>query len=96
MELNFSGTLVGLATLLIIWFGRYACIKGEYYFSKKIWVVFLLVGIGAVGCAFFVPVLEWSSILSIFGFTFLWGIQEVIEQEKRVEKGWYPKRKGKD
>ena len=31
-----------------------------------------------------------ASVLSIFGLTMLWGIHEVIEQEERVQKGWFP------
>ncbi|NPA44424.1 MAG: DUF4491 family protein, partial [Chlorobi bacterium] len=33
-----------------------------------------------------------SVILSVTGFVFLWGINETIEQEERVNKGWFPKK----
>ena len=35
-------------------------------------------------------------MVSILGFTCLWSIKELFEQEKRVQKGWFaknPKRK---
>ena len=91
-DINFSGAIIGLATILIIWFGRYLCIKGEYYFTKKIWYLFLIVGITSTAGSLLIENIVISAIVSIFGFTFLWGIHEVIEQEERVKKGWFPKR----
>jgi len=90
-SLNFSGLIIGIATIVIIWFGRYACIKGEYYFTKKLWFIFLLVGILSVVSSLFIYNTIISAVVSIFGFTFLWGIHEIIEQEERVQKGWFPK-----
>jgi membrane glycosyltransferase len=90
--INLDGILVGASLMAIMWIGRMACIKGEYYFTKKLWMAFLAVGIISVASALFVESVIFSSILSIFGFTFLWGIHEIIEQEERVSKGWFPKR----
>ncbi len=90
-ELNLSGILVGAASFFIIIFGRWACIAGEYHFTKKIWIVFLLAGIVSVALSLFVENTIFASVLSIFGLTFLWGIHEVIEQEERVNKNWFPR-----
>ena len=38
---------------------------------------------------------EISVLLALFGFSALWGIREVVEQERRVAKGWFPKRNKK-
>ena len=89
-NITIDGAIIGAATILIIMFGRYACIKGEFWFTKKIWTAFLLVGISSVFFSLFIEQIVLSAILSIFGFTFLWGIHEVIEQEERVNKGWFP------
>ena len=32
-----------------------------------------------------------SSFLGVFGASALWGIGELFEQKKRVERGWFPK-----
>ena len=32
----------------------------------------------------------WSALLGVLGASFLWGIGELISQEKRVLKGWFP------
>ena len=32
-----------------------------------------------------------SSILGVTGFSCLWSIHEIIEQEERVKKGWFPR-----
>ncbi len=91
--LNFGGLIAGAALIMIMWIGRTACIRGEYFFTKKLWILFLVIGLASLASALFVDSLIISSVLSIFGFTFLWGIHEIIEQEERVKKGWYPKRK---
>jgi hypothetical protein len=91
-SLNFDGIIVGTGTILSIWITRYICIKGEYYFTKKFWVVFLVLGIASIAYAASEKNLVISTIFSIFGFSNLWGIHEVIEQEERVKKGWFPRR----
>lgn len=90
--LNLDGLIAGAATWLIIWLTRYACIKGEYYFRRKFRYIFLAFGIAGVIAGLLVSQLLISAVLSIFGFANLWGIHEVIEQEERVAKGWYPRK----
>lgn len=89
--LNFDGIILGVASFLIIMISRYSCITGEYHFTKKIWKLFLIIGISSVAAAFYIPNMLVSGIIAILGFSYLWGIQEVIEQEERVAKGWFPK-----
>ena len=90
-EINLTGFIVGLASFLIIMISRYSCILGEYYFTKKIWIVFLLIGLTSVALSLLINSIILSAIIGIFGFAYLWGIMEVIEQEQRVAKGWFPK-----
>ena len=90
--LNPDGLIAGLATWIIIWATRLACIKGEYYFQKKFRYVFLFFGIGGIFGGLLIQSLVLSAISSIFGFANLWGIHEVVEQEERVKKGWYPRK----
>lgn len=88
--LNLSGLIVGAACFLIIVVSRWSCIVGEYYFTKKLWIAFLLFGLLCIGSAFFMINIMLSSIVAMLGFTYLWGIGEIIEQEERVKKGWFP------
>lgn len=37
-----------------------------------------------------------SAIVGVFGASALWGIGELFQQKKRVEKGWYPKNPKRD
>lgn len=90
-SLNFAGIITGAATFVIIAVSRYMCIKAEYYFTKKFWIGFLVIGIASLAGSLFVHNLIVSTILGINGFTFLWGIGEILEQEDRVKKGWFPK-----
>ncbi|MDP4208695.1 MAG: DUF4491 family protein [Bacteroidota bacterium] len=91
VSLNYNGVIAGAASFVIIAVSRYICIKAEYYFSKKFWIVFLLIGLGSIGASLFLGKTIVSAILGINGFTFLWGIGEIIEQEERVKKGWFPR-----
>lgn len=89
--MSFEGIAVGVGTLLFFSLSRWSCIVGEYYFTKRVWIVFLIFGVSAVLVALEVENLVISSLLSVLGFCYLWGIGEVIAQEKRVERGWYPR-----
>jgi hypothetical protein len=90
-SINLIGIIVGLASFLIIIFARYSCIAGEYYFTKKLWIAFLIIGLIAVLSSFLLINIIVSAIVAIIGFNYLWGIHEIIEQENRVKKGWFPK-----
>ena len=90
-NLNLTGLIIGLGAFIIIAIARYTTIKAEYYFTKTFWIAFLIIGIAALGASLLVHSFILSAILSILGFNYLWGIGEIIEQEKRVEKGWFPK-----
>jgi hypothetical protein len=92
---QFAGITVGVSLLFIIYTSQWACIKGEYYFTKKFWIVFLITGITGISISLFSENIIISSIFSLFGFVSLWGIGETIQQEKRVKKGWFPKRQKK-
>lgn len=93
--LNITGLIIGAGAFISIALGRYLTIKAEYHFSKKFWVVFLMVGLMLAGLSLVSSFFILSAILSILGFTFLWGIGEIIEQEKRVKKGWFPRKPGR-
>ncbi len=90
--MNFQGVTIGLISFLIIGIFHPIVIKAEYYFSKKIWPVFLIVGIVFIFLSMSINTQTLSAILGITGFTCLWSIHEIFEQEKRVQKGWYPKK----
>ncbi len=89
--MHWSGLLVGIATFLLIGSFHVVVIKGEYYFGKGIWPVFAIVGAAALGISLFISNVLAGTLLAVFGITCLWSIKELFEQEKRVEKGWFPK-----
>lgn len=91
-SLNLSGVIVGIFVFVIIIFSRRLCIWGEYHFTKKFWIVFLFVGIAGLIVSLLFDNLILSSAMSAFGFIFIWGIHETIEQEERVKKGWFKKK----
>lgn len=95
---QFYGLIIGAATFLIIGMFHPLVIKGEYYFGVKIWWVFLLLGVLGIAGSLIVANEVISILLGVFAFSSLWGIGEVFEQRKRVQKGWFPtnpKRKDK-
>jgi len=87
---EFDGIIIAFSSLFIIGIFHPIVIKGEYYFTEKIWPVFLVAGL--LLCAFSVFTSGIVSvILALTGSACLWSIKELKEQTKRVEKGWFPK-----
>ncbi|TQI66024.1 DUF4491 family protein [Clostridium sp. KNHs216] len=92
----FDGLWIGIGALLIIGLLHPVVIKVEYYFGTKAWPAFFVFGLACVGFSLFLGSTLLSALLSILGFALFWSIHELFLQEKRVEKGWFPKRpKGK-
>jgi hypothetical protein len=88
--MNISGIIIGLLSFAIIGIFHPIVIKSEYYFGKRIWSLFLVVGL--IAC-FFSVIAEnntLSALLAVIGFTSFWSIKELYEQEERVRKGWFP------
>lgn len=90
--MNFDGIIIGLISFLIIGLFHPIVIKGEYYFSKRIWPIFLVVGIVFLSLSLYVDNSIFTASLGVIGFSCLWSIKEIFEQEERVKKGWYPKK----
>ncbi len=93
--MNFQGLIIGVSTFLAIGIFHPIVIKSEYYIGKKIWPLFLIVGIGLIISSIFIENITISSIIAVVGFSSLWSIHEIIEQEERVKKGWFPKNPNK-
>ena len=90
MELNFEGVIVGAASLLIIGSFHPLVIWCEYYFTWKIWPLFLAAGLFCLGAALFTRGMV-SILLGLVGVALLWSIRELKEQDQRVKKGWFPR-----
>lgn len=88
--MNVSGLIVGIGTFLLIGLFHVIVIKSEYYFGKEIWFLFAGVGIAAIALSTVIQSMIISSLAAVFGITCLWSVKELFEQEKRVEKGWFP------
>ena len=89
--MNYEGLIIGIATFLIIGLFHPIVIKCEYYWGTKCWWIFLLLGIVGVATSIFVTDIILSTLLGVFAFSSFWTIKELFDQEKRVEKGWFPK-----
>lgn len=88
--MNWSGLILGTVCFLLIGLGHPLVIKSEYYWGKKVWPGFLVGGLAFMAASLFVHDAVLSALLGVAGCTLLWGIGELFEQEKRVEKGWFP------
>lgn len=88
--MNFQGIIIGITSFLIIGIFHPIVIKSEYFFGKKVWPVFLIAGLIFITLSLFVESLTFSAIIGVIGFSCLWSIHEIIEQEERVKKGWFP------
>lgn len=88
--MNFTGLIIGVAAFLMIGMFHPIVIKAEYHFGTGCWWAFLLVGLAATAASLFIDHYIWSTLLGVFAFSCFWSILEVFEQQKRVEKGWFP------
>lgn len=89
--MNFIGILLAIAAFAIIGIFHPIVIRTEYYFTKRIWFVFLIAGIVFLVISLFLKSDLWSCIIAILSASCFWSIHELFAQEKRVEKGWFPK-----
>ncbi|MDE5705372.1 DUF4491 family protein [Muribaculum sp.] len=89
-EHHMLGVAIGAATFLIIGLFHPLVIKGHYYFGTACRWWFLVAGIIFMVLAVAVADVLWSSLLGVVAFSSLWSIKEVVEQEQRVRKGWFP------
>ncbi len=89
--MQYEGVLIGFLAFVIIGVFHPIVIKSEYHFGVRIWPVFLLAGLAALGASLFAQSVLLSAMLGVLGFTCLWSIHEIIEQAERVKKGWFPK-----
>lgn len=88
--MNYIGLIIAVGTFLLIGVFHPIVIKTEYYFSSKVWPVFLVLGIICVVGSVFIDNVIGSAFLGVTGCSFLWSIGELKEQEERVKKGWFP------
>lgn len=88
--MHWTGILIGAIAFLLIGIFHPVVIKCEYYFTSKIWPVFLVAGLICCAASLFAGNIILSATLAILGFTLLWSIGELKDQEERVKKGWFP------
>ncbi len=88
--MNYTGIIIGAAVFLSIGICHPITIKLEYHFGRKGWWVFLAAGLLSTAASLLIDNYIGSTILAAFAFSCFWGIGEVIKQEKRVLKGWFP------
>ena len=89
--MHFKGILIGLISFLSIGLFHPLVIKGEYYFSKKIWPAFCIFGIIMMAISLKAKNIIASAGAAVIGMSSFWSIKELYEQEQRVEKGWFPR-----
>lgn len=85
-----SGIIIGVMAFLIIGVFHPIVIKCEYYFTWRIWPLFLIGGLLCCIFSLFISNVILSGSLAVLGFSMLWSIGELKEQEERVRKGWFP------
>lgn len=88
--MNFSGILIGAAVFVTIGLFHPFVIKMEYHFGKQSWWVFLLIGLVCSAASLLVPGKTVSILLGVVAFSGFWGIHEMLSQEMRVLRGWFP------
>lgn len=85
-----SGLIIGLISFGVIGLFHPIVIKCEYYFSAKVWPIFLIGGLIFCILSLFSHHLILSAGFAVTGFAMFWSIGELKEQEERVARGWFP------
>ena len=88
--MNFNGIIVGAAVFMIIGICHPIVIKMEYYWGKRSWWMLLLAGLAFSAASLFVWNAVGSTIIGAAAFSCFWGIHEILSQEMRVIRGWFP------
>lgn len=88
--MHINGLLVGVAVFLLIGIFHIIVLKAEYYLTKNVWPLFLVLGLLFLAVSLVISDVAVSSIIASLGVTCLWSIKELFEQEERVRKGWFP------
>lgn len=94
--MNFEGILLGALSFVIIGIFHPIVIKAEYHFGRKSIPFFVVGGVIFALLSLLVQQVYGSVLLGLIAFSSFWSVKEVIEQEKRVKKGWFPKNPKKD
>jgi hypothetical protein len=89
-KMYFTGIIIAICTFLTIGIWHPIVIKTEYYWGTRPWIVYLVIGLAAIVAALFIESTLISAVVGVFGASALWGIGELFEQKKRVERGWFP------
>lgn len=84
------GLLTGLATFIIIGLFHPVVIKCHYHFGVGCRWWFVVLAIIAGVASYYVDNQLLSTVLGVVAFSSLWTVKEIADQEKRVERGWFP------
>lgn len=87
--MNWTGPLLGFATLALIGLGFAWVIRLEYRLGWQWWPYVLAAGIGLLLASLFVPTFWASALTGIAGASLVWGSVELPEQAERARKGWF-------
>lgn len=87
---HIEGLTVGLATFLIIGIFHPVVIKCHYYFGTGCRWWFVVLGIVMCGVSLAVDDTVGSILAGVVAFSSFWTVKEIVEQEERVRKGWFP------
>ena len=88
--MNFGGIELGAAVFLIIGICHPVVIKMEYYWGKRSWWILLVVGLAFSIASLFMSNTLSASVSGAAAFSCFWGIHELLAQEMRVLRGWFP------
>ena len=91
MNLEWTGIVLSLTTVVTIGIGHVAVRKINYLYGTKPVPVVAVLGLGILIASLFAESTMLSGVLGIIGITTLWDALELVRQEKRVQKGHSPR-----
>ena len=85
----YHGLLIAVSAFCCIGVFHPIVIQCEYYFSYRVWPVFLFAGTLFLILSLHAANITLSSLLGVLGCSCMWSVIELFHQHKRVEKGWF-------
>ncbi len=89
--MSYVGLVMGVIMLVAVGLGHVLVIRWEYHLGVGTWWLMMLLGVGVLVGSLFAGNVYLSGALGLVAATLLWGVKELFEQGRRVERGLYPR-----
>ncbi|MFA5877708.1 MAG: DUF4491 family protein [Candidatus Paceibacterota bacterium] len=85
--MNFIGIVIAVVAIVAIGLGHVWVPAVYKALGLRSWILALIAGLALTGASLFVSNVLVSTTLAVFAASFLWGIKELFEMDKKKRRG---------